>query len=144
MTRNLNRATFVGRLGDFPEMRYTPSGLEIAKINLAVSNDRYDKETEEYENRTDWISITLFGWKANKITEKASKGSTIYIECRVSNNNYESKSGDKVYSYNFVGDYFEILNVGQYGEEEPDRNEGEGEDQVSPSSSDDGDDDEPW
>lgn len=123
MPRNLNRAEFIGRLGDFPDMRYTPSGLEITRIRLAVSNDRYSKEKEEWEERTDWIGITFFGTPANKVAEKLSKGDKIFVVARVQNNEYEDKSGVTIRTYNFIGEHYELVEKGKYSREDEEKGE---------------------
>ncbi len=122
MPKNLNRFECIGRLGDFPEMRYTSNGLEVTRISLGVSNDRYDKETEEWEERTDWIPVTFFGFKAANIAERCNKGDLMLVECRVSNNKYE-KDGVTVYTFNFIGDSYERLSFGNHTRDEEDEEE---------------------
>ena len=128
MPKNLNRFECIGRLGDFPEMRYTSNGLEVTRISLGVSNDRYDKETEEWDERTDWIPVTFFGFKAANIAERCNKGDLLWVECRVSNNKYD-KEGVTVYTFNFVGEAYERVSFGNHSrneeaeEEEEDDNE---------------------
>ena len=128
MPKNLNRFEVIGRLGDFPEMRYTGGGLEVTRISLGVSNDRYDKETEEWEERTDWIPVTFFGFKAANIAERYNKGDKLMVVARVSNNQYE-KEGVTIYTFNFVGESYEFLAPGNYtrdAEEEEEDEDGMG------------------
>ena len=130
MPKNLNRFECIGRLGDFPEMRYTSNGLEVTRISLGVSNDRYDKETEEWEERTDWIPVTFFGFKAANIAERCNKGDLMLVEARVSNNKYD-KEGVTVYTFNFIGDSYERLSFGNHSRDEEEEEEDDNEDGMA-------------
>ena len=130
MPKNLNRLSIVGRLGDFPEMRYTANGLAVTRISLGVSNDRFDKDTEEWEERTDWIPVTFFGFKAENLAERINKGDLLYVECRVSNNKFD-KEGVTVYTFNFIGDTYERMSFGNHTRDEEEEEEDDNEDGMA-------------
>ena len=130
MPKNLNRLEIIGRLGDFPEMRYSASGLAITRISLGVSNDRFNKETEEWDERTDWIPVTFFGFKAANIAERCNKGDLMLVECRVSNNKYD-KEGVTVYTFNFIGESYERLSFGNHSRDEEEEEDDDNEDGMA-------------
>lgn len=88
-TVDINRITLVGRVGQAPEKRTTPNGVDVVKFSLATS--RWAKENP----KTDWHKVVW--WKPPTIWENLKKGSRIYIEGEVNYRDYEDKSGGKVY-----------------------------------------------
>jgi len=59
---SLNKVMLIGNLGKNPEVKYTPSGLHIASFSLATT-DRV-KNGDDWEDKTEWHNITVFGKSA--------------------------------------------------------------------------------
>jgi hypothetical protein len=55
--RGYNKCVFIGRLGNEPEMRYTPSGIAVTTASLAVKS----YPTAE---RPDWIRLRF--WRGRR------------------------------------------------------------------------------
>lgn len=91
----MNNVAMIGNLGKDPEIRYTGSGIAVAKFSLAVQRPFKNKQTNEYE--TDWFNCTAFRKTAELIADSFSKGSKIAFIGRVQNNNYTKDDGTKVY-----------------------------------------------
>ena len=75
MSRQFNKITFVGHLGNEPEMRYTPSGKPVTSFNVA-SNDQYTNERGETVKVTTWFRCTSWGKPAeihNQYLKKAAR-----------------------------------------------------------------------
>lgn len=104
MTRFLNTAVFVGRLGADPTMVFASSGTAITTFSIAVADDYFDKSSEEWVDRTQWIGLKSFGDAAERHQESLKKGDLVSVTTTVKNNNYE-KDGVKVYTYDFVVDH---------------------------------------
>jgi single-strand DNA-binding protein len=79
MSRQFNKITFVGHLGNEPEMRYTPSGKPVTSFNVA-SNDQYTNERGETIKITTWFRCTSWGKPAEIHNEYLRKGSKVLIE----------------------------------------------------------------
>jgi len=56
----INKVILVGRLGNDPEVRYTPSGVTVANFSLATSEEWKDKETGQKQERTEWHRIVAW------------------------------------------------------------------------------------
>lgn len=69
-----------GRVGRDVELRYTPSGLEVAAIALAYEYGRKDQQTGK--KPTQWIEITMWGKTAEALSQYLTKGKQIYIEAK--------------------------------------------------------------
>ena len=111
MARFLNTAVFVGRLGADPTMVFASNGTAITTFSIAVADDYFDKGSEEWVNRTQWIGLKSFGDSAERHQESLKKGDLVSVTAAVKNNNYE-KDGVKIYTYDFVVDHLVKLSSG--------------------------------
>lgn len=117
MAKNFHRFSGIGRLGAMPEMRYTPSGLEITNFSVAFSDDYFSKDKDGWEERTLWIRFFAMGPLAERIASKLDKGDKIYIEATLRNSRYE-KDGVTVHSIDFKADRYELLEKADKEEDE--------------------------
>jgi single-strand DNA-binding protein len=83
MSRQFNKVTFVGHLGNAPEMRYTPSVKPVTSFNVA-SNDQYTNEKGETVKVTTWFRCTSWGKSAEVHNQYLHKGSKVLVEGRLS------------------------------------------------------------
>jgi single-strand DNA-binding protein len=92
----LNHVQLIGRLGKDPEGKFTPTGKQVTRFSLAVTNrwKTRDGETKEY---TEWINIEAWGRLGEVCQEYLKKGSLVYLEGRLKTEKYDDKSGDTRY-----------------------------------------------
>ena len=105
---SVNKAILIGNLGADPELRYTPSGAAVANFNIATTERWKDKEGQPQE-KTEWHRIILWSRQAEIAKEYLHKGSSVYIEGRIQNRNYEDKDGIKRYVTEIVGQRMQLL-----------------------------------
>jgi len=67
-----NNVTLVGNLVEDPELRFTPSGVAMAKIRFAV-NRRYQKDGE-WQEETSFFGGTAWRDMAENAAESLQKG----------------------------------------------------------------------
>jgi single-strand DNA-binding protein len=97
MAKSVNKVILVGNLGKDPEVKYTPSGVPVARFSLAT-NERYKDKGGEWQDRTEWHSLVAFQRTAEIVGEYVKKGSKVYIEGRLQTSSWEDKqSGEKKY-----------------------------------------------
>jgi single-strand DNA-binding protein len=108
MANGLNKAILIGNLGRDPEVRYTPSGLAVANLNIATSETWTNKEGEK-ETRTEWHRIVAFGKLGEICGEYLAKGKQIYIEGRIQTRDWEDKDGVKRYTTEIVASQMIML-----------------------------------
>ncbi len=89
----MNKVILSGNLTRDPEIRYTQNGKAIAKMGIAV-NRRFSRDTVDFFNLTAWDKTAEF------CSRYLKKGSSVIVEGRVENDNYEGKDGVKHYSVN--------------------------------------------
>ena len=107
---SLNKCQLIGRLGDNPEIRYTPSGTCVANLSIATSEQWTDKNTGQKQERTDWHRVVFFGKVAEIAGEYCKKGSQIYIEGQIRTEKYQDKkSGEDRYTTKIYGRDLKLL-----------------------------------
>ena len=96
----MNKFEVIGRITRDPETRYTKEGKGVSTFSIAVNNSKDD---------TTFIKITTFSGTSDLIQKYAKKGTLIYVDGMIKNNNYEDKDGNKHYEYVFIGNRIELL-----------------------------------
>jgi single-strand DNA-binding protein len=97
MPKSVNKVILIGNLGKDPEVKFTTTGVPVAKFSLAT-NERYKDKAGEWQDRTEWHNIVAWQRHAEIVGEYVKKGSKIYIEGRLQTSSWEDKqSGEKKY-----------------------------------------------
>lgn len=102
----INSTTLVGRLTKDPELRTTPSGVEVGNFTLAV-NRTFTNQNGERE--ADFINCIVFRKQAVNVNQYLSKGKLAGIVGRLQTRSYENKEGQKVYVTEVVCDNVQFL-----------------------------------
>ncbi len=105
---SLNKVMLIGNLGKDPEVRYTASGTAVAGFSLATS-ERFKGKNGEWEDRTEWHNITLWGRLAEIAGEYLAKGKTVYIEGRLQTRKWQDRDGKDRYTTEIVGEKMQML-----------------------------------
>lgn len=133
---DLNKVILIGRLTRDPELRYTPSGLAIAKFGLAV-NDRY-KQGDEWKEKVNFIDIVVWGKQGENCSEYLAKGRSVCVDGRLQYSSWETEEGQKRSKIEVVADKVVFLG-GKGGQDDSGKAEGRdaGAVQAGPSQDDD-------
>jgi single-strand DNA-binding protein len=91
MSFSLNRTELIGRLGQDPEMRYTPEGQAVTKFSLAT--DRPAKPGTQSE--PDWHSVVCWQKLAEFAGQHLTKGRLVFVAGRLTYRSWEGKDGQK-------------------------------------------------
>ena len=109
---NFNKVILAGNLTRDPELRYTPKGLAIAKLGLAI-NRKWSTETGEQKEEVTFVDVDAFGKQAETIGQYLKKGRPILIEGRLRLDTWDDKqTGQKKSKLNVVLDSFQFLDSG--------------------------------
>ena len=76
------KATLIGNLGNDPDMRYSANGSPLLRFNVA-SNFRTRTPEGEYQDKTEWVRVTVTGNRAESLSQYLKKGSRVYVEGRL-------------------------------------------------------------
>ena len=106
---SVNKVILIGNLGKDPEIKYTPSGMAVARFSLATNERTKDKDGN-WGDRTEWHNIVLFERKAEIAGEYLKKGRTVYIEGSIRTNSWDDKeTGQKKYKTEIIGSQMVLL-----------------------------------
>jgi single-strand DNA-binding protein len=109
MSRGINKAVIVGKLGRDPEIRYAANGNAVASISVATNETWKNRETGEAEQRTEWHRIVMFGRLAEIAQQYLKKGSQAYFEGRIKTNKWQDQSGADRYTTEIVANEMQML-----------------------------------
>jgi single-strand DNA-binding protein len=122
MAKCVNKVILVGNVGKDPEVKYTPSGIAVAKLSLAT-NERFKDKSGEWQERTEWHNMVAWQRLAEIVGEYVAKGDKLYIEGRLHTSSWDDRqSGEKRYKTEVIAEDIVLLG-GRNGarEMEPDR-----------------------
>lgn len=108
----INKVIIIGRLGNDPEIRYTPSGSAVANFSVATSDTWKDKTTGEKKERTEWHRIVAWDKLGENCGKYLSKGRQVYVEGRLQTRSYDDKEGVKRYTTEIVAQDVQFLGSG--------------------------------
>jgi single-strand DNA-binding protein len=91
---SFNKITIVGYLGRDPELRFLPDGSGVCNLSVATTEKRKDA-TGEPREITAWFRITVWGRQAEACNEYLSKGSQVFVEGRLSQQEYTDRDGNQ-------------------------------------------------
>jgi single-strand DNA-binding protein len=93
-----NHITITGKVGQDPELRFTPGGMAILTFSVA---DTYGKDDKK---KTTWHNITVFSNLAENVANTIGKGSTVIIVGRYEQDEFTKKDGTKGKSVKVIAD----------------------------------------
>ena len=112
--RGVNKVILIGNLGADPEVRYSASGIAMANLSLATSYNSQDKQTGEWQERTEWHRLVLFRRLAEVAGQYLRKGSQIYVEGHLQTRKWQDQNGIDRYTTEIV--VLEMQMLGGRGE----------------------------
>lgn len=102
MSGALNMCQFIGNLGADPENRSFANGGEVTNLRLAVSESWKDRQTQERKERTEWVSVAIFGPLAGVAKNYLRKGSKVYICGKMQTRKWTDQNGNDRYTTEIV------------------------------------------
>lgn len=102
----INRVVLVGRLTKDPELKYTPSGVPMARFTLAV-NRQFSNQQGERE--ADFISCIAWRKQAENLANFQKKGALIGVDGHIQTGSYEGQDGKRVFTTDIVADSIQFL-----------------------------------
>ncbi len=103
---SLNKVSLIGNLGKDVEIIYAGE-TKIGKFSVATTESF--KKGENWEEKTEWHNIVCF----NKIAERAErllqKGTTVYLEGKISTSMWETDAGEKRYKTEIIANNIQVI-----------------------------------
>ncbi len=117
----LNKVMLIGKLGKDAELRHTSGGTATSSFSLATS-EKFKNKSGEWEEKTEWHNVVLWGKLAESTAAFLAKGKTVYIEGKISTRKWQDKDGNTRYSTEIIGETLKLLSpksTAQAQEEQP-------------------------
>lgn len=118
----INKVILVGNLGADPEIRSLENGTKVASIRLATSESFRDSN-QQWQERTEWHSIVLWRFNAEKAEKFMKKGSQIYVEGKLRTRQWTDQNQNARYTTEIIGD--KVILLGRREEGGQDQNAGQ-------------------
>lgn len=121
---NLNKVMLIGNLTKDPELKYTPSGISVISLSLAV-NRRYKQKNGEVRNEATFVPIVAWDKLADLINQYCVKGSPLFVEGRLQVRSWDGPDGKKRFKMEVVAERIQFISSGkkkdgdESGEETP-------------------------
>ena len=112
---SLNRVILIGNLTRDPELRYTPNGVPVCTLRLAVNRNFSNQQGEK---ETDYFNVIAWRQRAELCAEYLSKGRPVAVDGRLQSRSWETDDGQKRSIVEIVAD--NVVFLGKRGEREDD------------------------
>jgi single-strand DNA-binding protein len=122
---SLNKTFIIGRLGQDPELRYTPNQTAVVTLNVATS-ETWNRDGQKHE-QTEWHRIVVWSRQAENCAKYLSKGSSVFVEGKLQTRNWEDKNGQKKYTTEIIASSVQFMssaNQGQGGNSSQEQDKG--------------------
>lgn len=111
MALGLNHALLIGTLVREPDLRYTPAGLAVLRLDLGGDDHLHD-EDGTLRSRPWYQRATVFGAQAERIVDHVRTGTPVWLEGHVEQRSWETEEGSVRSALDVVGRRVEILGLG--------------------------------
>ena len=113
---SFNKVILVGNLTRDPQVRYTPSGMAVADVGLAVNHTWFHKQSNQKKEEVTFVDVTLWGRTVEIAGEYLAKGRQVLIEGRLKLDQWDDKqTGQKRSKLTVVGENMTMLGSRQEG-----------------------------
>ncbi len=105
---SINRVVISGNLTRDPELRSTSSGIPVLSMGVAVNDRRKNSQTGEWEDYANFIDCTMFGTRAQSLSNYLTKGAKVSIEGKLRWSQWE-REGQKRSKIEIIVDELEFM-----------------------------------
>jgi len=91
---SFNKVILMGGITRDPEMKQAASGVKVADLSLAISEQWKDKSGESQES-TCYVDVVVWNRQAELCCQYLTKGSQVLVEGRLQLDKWENPQGEK-------------------------------------------------
>lgn len=106
---DLNKVMIIGRLTRDPEVRTTPTGVNVCQIGVATSYVYTNQQTGQKVEQTEFHNVVLWRKLGEIAGQYLKKGARVYIEGRLQTRSWDGQDGQKRYRTEIIGDNMIML-----------------------------------
>lgn len=105
---SVNKVILLGRLGQDPELKYTPGGSPVCNFSMATTESWTDKGGQKQE-KTEWHRIVVWGKLAELCNQYLGKGRQAFVEGRLQTRSWDDKDGNKRYTTEILANTVQFI-----------------------------------
>ena len=105
---SINRVIISGNLTRDPDLRQTASGTSVLGFGMAVNDRRKNNQTGEWEDFANFVDCTMFGQRAQAISQYLRKGLKVAVEGKLRYSSWD-RDGQKHSKLEVVVDELEFM-----------------------------------
>lgn len=88
---SINSVSISGNLGRQPELRATRAGSQVLSFSVCVNG--LVKRGDSWEDKPNWVDVSLFGQRAESVSRYLAKGSHVTIHGRLNQRTWQTDDG---------------------------------------------------
>lgn len=111
---SLNKVLLMGNLTRDPELRYTPNGMAVCDLSIAI-NRKYSANGQD-RDEVCFVDIVVWAKQAESCGKYLQKGAPLFVEGRLRNDNWEDKDGKKRSKMRITAERVQFLSSKSSGE----------------------------
>lgn len=111
---SINKVLLTGNLTREPELRRTASGAAVLDFGIAVNDRRKNPQTGEWEDVPNYFDCTMFGTRAESVSQYIGKGSKVAVEGKLRWNQWQDRqTGQNRTKVSVVVEEIEFMSRGE-------------------------------
>lgn len=101
---DINSVNITGNLTAEPELRATASGTSVLNFRIASNYSVRNRQTGEWEDRANYVSVTVMGARAEPLSKLLGKGDKVAVSGSLRYHSWEDKEGAKHSMHEIMAD----------------------------------------
>lgn len=115
MFTDLNRAEIIGNITNDLNLRNTGSGTAVLSFGVATNRRYKSPSSEEWQEETNFHNVVVWGRQAENLSQRAKKGTRLFISGRLSTRTWDDKDGKKNYKTEIVAETISLISRYEQG-----------------------------
>jgi len=116
---DLNEAQVLGNITQDIEVRYTSNGSAVTNFSVATNRSYRKQGSEEWEEEVSFHNIVVWGNDAEYLSQKASKGTRIFVKGRLQTRSWDDQEGKKNYRTEIIAERIILIDRYERGPADP-------------------------
>ena len=104
---DVNRVIEIGHLTRDEELKYTPGGMAIGTISIAVN--RRVKKGQEWVDESNYFDVVIFGKQAESLQRFLTKGKQIAVDGFLKQDRWQDQNGANKSAVKIVANDIQLL-----------------------------------
>jgi len=106
--RDLNKVLITGIITNDVEVKYTPDGIQIVNLRVAIHR-KYKNKKDEIKEETTFITVVAWNKIAENCAKYLKKGRKVFVEGELRTRNFVDKNQQKRVAIEVRADIIEFL-----------------------------------